>query len=580
MTARRLKSLTILALAGSVAFAPAAGAADTVVRHFTAGIAPDKVGIVPGSLDTETSVPQAIYAGEDGKIYLLDQVNGRVLNFDPKQPNATPAALQLPENLQPTDLVVQKGDILVWDGNVHRLHATGPEGESTRGLEELRTRGLEDRTVVSAFAQMGSQSPPDDTDLLNEGRTRALTTDLGGGQIRQYISTKGRGVVTATVVRSKDNTSAEIEVSQQYQDGSVKLHLKVRDRLGAVEFLEVDKQGRMFIMAENIPPTSDDPASAFVARYAPNGRLDGIFELPLSKSVALSRRFVTISENGDVYFLRTQQASVDVVGVGFRPLRNAQVIDVGGARPEGLFRMRGKGAIAAVRPLTRQSVIETAFAFESIRWKVTPANYGSDPDTVCTGFQRVRRPGYLHGKLGQMARGIPYCWGCHGSLSQIRAKFDRGILAGNVCTRNNPRTDVAGVDCSAFVSAAWGLAQHFTTIAIPTIAKPLSNAWDMLPGDALNKPGSHVVLFLRFTPDKKVEVMEASPGACNGRVCRNVYPLSALLARGFVPVRFKGLANDMTAKVSIKSDEDEAKAKSTKHHREASQSRTHRRRKR
>ena len=66
----------------------------------------------------------------------------------------------------------------------------------------------------------------------------------------------------------------------------------------------------------------------------------------------------------------------------------------------------------------------------------------------------------------------------------------------------------------------------------------------MRPGDALNKPHSHVMLFLRFTPDRKAEVMEASPGACNGRVCRNVYPLSSLLARGYTPVRFRALAND------------------------------------
>ena len=52
------------------------------------------------------------------------------------------------------------------------------------------------------------------------------------------------------------------------------------------------------------------------------------------------------------------------------------------------------------------------------------------------------------------------------------------------------------------------------------------------------------MLFLRFTPDRKVEVMEASPGACNGKVCRNVYPLASLLARGYSPVRFRALAND------------------------------------
>ena len=52
------------------------------------------------------------------------------------------------------------------------------------------------------------------------------------------------------------------------------------------------------------------------------------------------------------------------------------------------------------------------------------------------------------------------------------------------------------------------------------------------------------MLFLRFTPDRKAEVMEASTGGCNGRVCRNVYPLAGLLARGYVPVRFRAFADD------------------------------------
>ena len=183
--------------------------------------------------------------------------------------------------------------------------------------------------------------------------------------------------------------------------------------------------------------------------------------------------------------------------------------------------------------------------FRSIQWKLTQSAYGRDPDTACTGFAgRVRRPTYMHGKLGQEVRGIPYCWGCMGSLEQIRARIERGTMAGNICTRNEPRTDVTGVDCSAFVSAAWGLSTQYTTSAIPSIATKLTNAWDLRPGDALNKPNSHVMLFLRFTPDRKAEVMESSPGACNGRVCRNVYPLASLLARGYIPVRYRALAND------------------------------------
>ena len=125
------------------------------------------------------------------------------------------------------------------------------------------------------------------------------------------------------------------------------------------------------------------------------------------------------------------------------------------------------------------------------------------------------------------------------------------MLAGNICTHNAPRSDATGVDCSAFVSATWGLATHYTTAAIPAIASKIHDPWDLRPGDALNKPGSHVMLFLRFTRDRKAEVMEASPGACNGRVCRNIYPLASLLARGYQPVRFRALQQDTNVAVSI-----------------------------
>jgi hypothetical protein len=352
--------------------------------------------------------------------------------------------------------------------------------------------------------------------------------------------------VVVDVSPEKGEAGANIEV-RRHDDMEAsplaKLNIKVRDRLGAVEFLEIDHSGRMFVFAENVP-TGGGQAAAFVARFAANGALQGIYELPLA-NVPLSRRFVAVSGDGDVYFLRTQNGAVDVLGVGFRAIANGKAIDIRPTAVVSVPRSQGKGPISAVRPLTRQQTIETAFAFESIQWKLTAPAYGRDPDTVCTGFNgRVRRPTYLHQKLGQEVRGIPYCWGCMGSLDQIRTRIERGVMAGNICTHNAPRSDVAGVDCSAFVSATWGLAQQYTTSAIPSITTRLTNPWDLRPGDALNKSGSHVMLFLRFTPDRKAEVMEASPGACNGRVCRNVYPLASLLARGYAPVRYKALVND------------------------------------
>ena len=528
----------------------AAVAGDVVLKRFSVGDSANSVGIVNASEDVELAGPQALTVGADGAIFMLDQVNQRIVRIDPKRLGDEPSVYQMPDSVQPNDLVVRKDEILVWDGAIHTLRASG-EPTSTRGvggttitLEEVSTRDVSDRFATSAFAQMGSQSPGNALDLLDQN-TRAVTIKQGRKPSRQYVASRGRGSVIADVAAEKGDDSVVVDVRTMDGDEKIaQVHLRVRDRLGAVEFLEIDNSDRLYILAENIPDVSSG-AATFVARYAVNGQLEGVYELPLANT-PLTRRFVTISGDGDVYFLRTERTGVDVVGVGFRPLRNVKAIDVrpprnqvAGVLPSGKFT-----AIAAILPSNRQQAIETAFAFEGIQWPLTPQNYGSDPDTACSGFSRIRRPWYLQGKVGQQVRGVPYCWGCHGSLASFRAQMERGVKAGNICTQNSPRSDVAGVDCSAFVSAAWGLSVHYTTAAIPAIAKPVGNPWDLRPGDALNKPGSHVMLFLRFTPDRKAEVMESSTGGCNGRVCRNVYPLAALLARGYQPVRFKGLADD------------------------------------
>lgn len=525
---------------------------DTVVRSFTGGSAASMVGIVPASEDVELAGPQALSADGQGNLFLLDQINGRIIQFDPKQPNSDPDVLKMPKDVQPTDLVVHDDDIMVWDGGVRTLKAA--PGQSTRGLggdviqlEEVSSRGADDQVAVSAFAQMGSQAPGSAADLLDQN-TRAAIIRTTRQPDRQYVASRSKGSVIADIIPDKGNASVRVEIQTMVTNETIgQLGLRVRNQLGTVEFLEIDNSDRFYVLAEDVPPSGKN-ASTFVARYAANGRLEGIYELPL-ENTPLTRRFVTVSGSGDVYFLRTKPDGIEVIGVGFRPLTNASIIDVRPSRtttapaPQSGVKF---DASAAVRPSNRQQAIETAFAFEGIQWKLTQANYGNDPDSQCSGFSRVRRPWYLQGKVNQEVRGVPYCWGCHGSLANFRQRIESGTLAGNVCTRNAPRPDVAGVDCSAFVSAAWGLSVHYTTAAIPAIAAPVANPWDLRPGDALNKPGSHVMLFLRFTPDRKAEVMESSTGGCNGRVCRNVYPLASLLARGYVPVRFRAFADDQT----------------------------------
>jgi hypothetical protein len=584
--------LLLLALCGLISttlLSPGHAADDKVLKHFSSGTTRDSVGMIGAREDAPIDGPQAIYASEDGGLYLLDQVNGRILRFDAKNPGTPVQSLELPDEIRPTDIVVRRGNIYVWDGTPQALQATGRTDELVRGLTRTRTGEQPDDVTISAFAQMGSQALDSPEQILGE---QSRGVPVKKAPARQVIASRGRGTVTADVTTNSKLNGAQVEVREQSSNSVIaKLNLQVADRIGIVEFLEIDNGGRMFVLTENIPTNSKRPSAAFVVRFSPQGVQESVYDIPLAQAAALSRRFIAISPEGDVYFLRTGTTDADLIGVGSRAVGANAVINNTSLRVAQPENQTPKGPTAAVRPITRQQVVETAFAFEAVQWRLTPAVYGRDPDTACSGFNRIRRPGYLHDKLNQEVRGVPYCWGCHGSLNQFRANIANGMLAGNVCTHNDPRPDVTGVDCSAFVSAAWGLATHFTTAVIPSITTRIENAWDLQPGDALNKAGSHVMLFLRFTPDRKAEVMESSTGGCNGRVCRNVYPLSSLLARGYKPVRFRALQNaqvsedtsqgagtDDKARATLGSSKEEAapdadEPKQQRHHRKKSRHR-------
>ena len=516
---------------------------NSLVRSFSPGTGADKVGIAAGvnTEDDEINGPQAVYAGDKGDLFLLDQLNGRVLRFDPVKPRVAPISLSLPDDIHPSDMIVKKDTVYAYDGQIHALKASGADDATVRSLSTTRSITPPDAATVAAFAQMGSGAAGSSTDPneLLSGPTRSLGDAKARAKVQSSIDTRGRGTV-AVAIEPLDATTVTLAVTPAGAPPT-RLKVKVRNQLGSVELLDIDRRGAFYVLAENVPTTLSQGAQAFVARYTSAGSLDGIFELPLAGTAVVSRRVVALSPEGDVYFLRGRSGAVGGRGIGVRTVKNTAVIE-GAPRPELAASFPAlAGAGVAVGPLSRQRVLQTAFAFEAVTWHVNAGSYGADPDTSCSGFDRIRRPGFLEGRLDQDVKGVPYCWGCMGSLAQVASRINRGTLAGNVCTRNNPRPDTAGVDCSGFVSATWGLSTHFSTMAIPAIAQRLDNPWDLQPGDALNKPGSHVMLFLRFTPDRRAEVMEASTGGCNGKVCRNVYPLSSLLARGYVPVRYKAL---------------------------------------
>lgn len=143
-------------------------------------------------------------------------------------------------------------------------------------------------------------------------------------------------------------------------------------------------------------------------------------------------------------------------------------------------------------------------------------------------------------KPGQRVTGIPYCWGGIDGPEAFDRKLAKGLAAG-AHERYGVLSCATGIDCSGFVSFAWGLSNGhaYTTSSLREIAGKPKDNWftDLKAGDALNKAGSHVVLFTGYNPDGTINICEASGSAA--RVICHKTTWSRL--NKYIPLRYKAI---------------------------------------
>jgi hypothetical protein len=139
-------------------------------------------------------------------------------------------------------------------------------------------------------------------------------------------------------------------------------------------------------------------------------------------------------------------------------------------------------------------------------------------------------------KENQVVKGVPYDWGGFDMPELLDKKLAQGQAAGSH-SRHGITGCTAGIDCSGFVARCWGgKSRKYSTRNIREIAgRPRLNWFtDLKPGDAMNKPGSHIVLFAGYNPDGTPNVYEASGSA--GKVVFRKWPWARF--RGYYPLRY------------------------------------------
>jgi hypothetical protein len=180
----------------------------------------------------------------------------------------------------------------------------------------------------------------------------------------------------------------------------------------------------------------------------------------------------------------------------------------------------------ALTPVSRAQMIETAREMATHKWVCRPANRKA----ACSPTYRSRW------KDDEPVVGVPYDWGGMDPIAVFDSKLLNGQAAGShkeegvtMCT--------TGVDCSGLVSLCWRQTQKFGTSTIGKIAtQPAVNVFtELQPGDALNRAGSHIVIFASYHEDGTISVYEASGSASRVVLTRT----SWARFKDYVPLRYR-----------------------------------------
>lgn len=231
------------------------------------------------------------------------------------------------------------------------------------------------------------------------------------------------------------------------------------------------------------------------------------------------------------------------------------------SKPEPVAPQLVPGDPSALSQVTPEESMAIAQRFANHPWQPFARNilHGKDKAGILVNTpdvshepQHERRGWWMP---GQVNTGIPYKWGGFDNVASFDAAIANGSAAGDVSSPEKRRADNAavsvqatGVDCSGFVSQCLKLPSVHDTMKLPTVCTELPSAQDLRPGDVLNIPRRHVVLCAGWANPERTWIYYYETGGAPDywKPGLKQAPLDAMLALGYKPLRYRGMAHEPT----------------------------------
>ncbi|KIG18019.1 hypothetical protein DB30_01906 [Enhygromyxa salina] len=351
--------------------------------------------------------------------------------------------------------------------------------------------------------------------------------------------------------------AANLSVASLLVDDVEVATIETAGLLGDFALIGVTPDGDMWLRVADVGILEGAFVTRMLAyRYALDGTLMQAVEMPMRNELVWVEHRMTMDPEGELRVMSTgaDEASlrrpVDI-GVAtplvfppgvtpYLPVSNSGATQAGGAGLGNFDPGTGGGLEGDEgQCMSREEIMQRAYAYANFE-----AVYNAQHMQTCPGRTPVA---YFQQHLGQTIRGVAYKYAGHIEVSTYANAVANNYTVGDLNTKTDKAVDGCsyGVDCSGFVSKAW-LSGHRTTSSLHTASYGLDSYDALLPGDALNKPGSHVRLVAEHLGGYGVKVIEATVGSERMRVIvRDISWGNAGYAAGYAPVRYNNVCPDL-----------------------------------
>ena len=303
-----------------------------------------------------------------------------------------------------------------------------------------------------------------------------------------------------------DDPAADRSAGALWIDGVQVREIRTAGMLGGLRFIAAGRDGECWVRVHDVSVLDETIKVRDLAyRFGPAGEVREVVELPMADEVVHVPHRVGFDLDGK---LRTLQTALDeVVVVEAAPIDIAVAVQL----PPRARAPRGRGEPLQPRSdcVTGAEIMNRAWSYAFYARTYTAANL---QNTCANRTPPNSIP------VGSLISGVAYRYAGFEEIAAFDSAAAQGKVIGDVssekCKSSGCNYGIAncahGVDCSGFVSKAWG-AGHNTTRSIPDISRNIDPS-ELIPGDALNSYDHHVRLVAEYYGWYGVYVVESTTG--------------------------------------------------------------------